>query len=410
MRLLQIITQKPFSTGSGMYLAGLLKELGKSHPQHLICGLSQGEELGLVPTDMPLTADPVFFSSLELPFPVPGMSDVMPYESSRYSELTDEQTAVFLKAFRVKIEEALLSFSPDLILFQHLYLLTGEMVSWLKETGSAIPLVGFCHGSELRQLRNTDRWRQSIHEGIRRLDFVITTHPEQGEEIQATYGIEKERIRILGSGFDSDIFYADPQEIKPQREHDPLQIVFTGKISRAKGVPELIRACSSVHQEIPLHLTLIGSGADPKEMEAIQTAAREGICPVRFAGQLPQQKIAQIYRQSDIFVLPSFYEGMPLVVPEALACGLSVAVTDLPGFAEWLRPFSGKVALIPRPEMASSDEPTQQGREDFIRDIAKALRRFAQGPGQGTVPDMTDYSWAGLTLRLEELLVRLTNE
>ena len=53
--------------------------------------------------------------------------------------------------------------------------------------------------------------------------------------------------------------------------------------------------------------------------------------------------------QSDVFVLPSFYEGLPLVIIEALACGTYVICTDLPGIRNWIDqnlPDNGKISWI----------------------------------------------------------------
>lgn len=59
--------------------------------------------------------------------------------------------------------------------------------------------------------------------------------------------------------------------------------------------------------------------------------------PVEFLGKLPQPELAKEYQRSDIFVLPSFFDGLPLTVIEAIACGDKVVVTDLPGIQDWLK-------------------------------------------------------------------------
>ena len=407
MRILHIITQKPFATGSGVYLSGIMAELSKRHEQYLICGLNEAGEADFLKSIPDLHLDPVVFNENELSFPVPGMSDVMPYQSSLYRNLAESQTKTLLKVFQLKAERAIEAFQPDVIICQHLYLLTAQLALVLKAPGSAyrdIPMLGICHGSELRQFANTDRWRQQITAGIRLLDCVISTHAEQAEQIRKLYGLPEERILILGSGFNHRIFYFDPLVIKPQ---DPLRIVYTGKLSRAKGVPELLAACDLVSTKLNLHLTLIGSGADPDEFREILAAAEEKNYPVELTGQLGQTEIADIYRRSHLFVLPSYYEGMPLVVPEALACGLKAAVTALPGFEQWLNGFGDTCALIPQPAMKSSDEPTDAGRAQFIRDIASSILKLAQGPAVTAEPPVSRMTWEGLAQKIEGVFSEL---
>ncbi len=122
MRILSITAQKPNSTGSGVYLTELVKEYAlMGHEQAVIAGVYQ-EDL----TELPEGVDfyPVYFENEELPFPIVGMSDEMPYRSTRYCDLTPEMTARFERVFLGVMERAVKEFKPDLVLCHHLYLLT----------------------------------------------------------------------------------------------------------------------------------------------------------------------------------------------------------------------------------------------------------------------------------------------
>ena len=407
MRILHVITQKPFATGSGVYLTGIMTELGRDHDQYLICGINQGDRAALPLPESALTVDPVVFETDELPFPVPGMSDVMPYRSSLYGTLGEDQTGAMLEAFLTRIHRAIRTFQPDAILFEHLYLLTAHAADQLRAAGCRLPLVGICHGSELRQFAKTDRWREKLRQGIGALDAIISTHDEQAQVIREIFDVDPNRIHIIGSGYAEAVFHPEIPDRRPPLE--PLRLVYTGKLSGAKGVPELLAACDLIARRRPLQLTLIGSGADPLETAVIESTAAAKTYPVVLTGQLPQSAIAGIYHDSHILVLPSYYEGMPLVVPEALACGLGVAVTALPGFAGWLAPFADRVALIPRPAMQSADEPTPAGRQAFVGDIAAAILDLADRLPGTVQPDLTAMSWRGLAGRIADLLAALTD-
>ena len=100
-----------------------------------------------------------------------------------------------------------------------------------------------------------------------------------------------------------------------------------------------------------------------------------------------------------------------MVVPEALACGMGVVVTDLPGFSTWLGPFIDRVGLIEPPEMIDLNEPSEVSRQKFIGDIAKTAEELLGRMDNTKVPDLSAMTWQGLSLRIEEFMKDLkTNQ
>lgn len=83
-------------------------------------------------------------------------------------------------------------------------------------------------------------------------------------------------------------------------------------------------------KEKNVELELAGGSGNAKEYQEILSLGRGE--NITFLGKLNQMQMADAYNQSDIFVLPSFYEGIPLTVIEAMACGNRVVMTDLPGY------------------------------------------------------------------------------
>ena len=108
MKILSVTAQKPDSTGSGVFLTELVKgfrNLGCR--QAVVCGHVAGEMLAF-PEDV--TVFPVNYQTPALPFPVCGMSDEMPYESTRYRDLDETMTAQLRQAFGKRIAEAVEAF------------------------------------------------------------------------------------------------------------------------------------------------------------------------------------------------------------------------------------------------------------------------------------------------------------
>ena len=101
--------------------------------------------------------------------------------------------------------------------------------------------------------------------------------------------------------------------------------------------------------------------------------------------------------KSDAFILPSFYEGLPLVLIEAMACGLKTICTDLPGIRPWLDqaiPVSGTIFVTP-PRMHNEDEPWPEDLPGFEKALAEAIQALPNRP-TADQEQVRKVSWDGL--------------
>jgi glycosyltransferase involved in cell wall biosynthesis len=106
-------------------------------------------------------------------------------------------------------------------------------------------------------------------------------------------------------------------------------LTFVGRLDRQKDPMLLLDALSLARAVDPnLHLILIGDGVLRSQIED-RLAASADARHVRLLGALPSRRIAELLRASDLLVLSSAYEGMPIAVLEALATGLPVVSTDV---------------------------------------------------------------------------------
>ena len=111
MRILNVTAQKPNSTGSGIFLSELMKEFAnKGHTQALVAGVYPEEE---TPVPDRVTFYPVYFEQGKLSFPIVGMSDEMPYPSTRYRDMTPKMEAAFKESFLKQLDEAVPATLPD---------------------------------------------------------------------------------------------------------------------------------------------------------------------------------------------------------------------------------------------------------------------------------------------------------
>jgi glycosyltransferase involved in cell wall biosynthesis len=129
--------------------------------------------------------------------------------------------------------------------------------------------------------------------------------------------------------------------------HDPPRILFVGALQRRKGLHFLFSALDELHRQgIPFDMVLAGTG--PQEAPLRRFAAEKGFSDnVTFAGWVPHgPDLLEIYRNADIFVLPSIAaEGVPRVTHEAMASGCPVIAADVGSIAWQLREGAG--LLVP---------------------------------------------------------------
>lgn len=406
MKILSITAQKPGSTGSGVYLTELVKEYALAgHEQAVVAGIYK-EDTAEFPDGVSFY--PVYFCSEKLPFPIAGMSDEMPYKSTRYCDMTPEMTERFLREFLIVIRKAVEELKPDLILCHHLYLLTAAV----REHFPKHRIYGFCHNTDLRQMRKTALKREYIREQIKGLNHIFVPQKAQEEGVKEIYRVSGEQITRVGMGYNSAVFYRTWERLKggeqmkneEQRKDGAARLVFAGKIAEKKGVISLIRSLSLL--DFPkdmLKLYLAGSTGNEAEYKVIRELA--GNCPyqVEFLGRLSQTELAQVYNQCDIFVLPSFFEGIPLTVIEALACGNRVVMTDLPGIREWLGETvpGADVRYVEMPEMRNTDEPAPGSLPEFEQRLARELKLCIRQKETGYA-DVSRISWNKIAERVIE--------
>ena len=398
MRILNVTAQKPNSTGSGIFLSELMKEFAnKGHTQALVAGVYPEEE---TPVPDLVTFYPVYFEQGKLNFPMVGMSDEMPYPSTSYRDMTPKMEAAFKESFLKQLDEAVRDLNPDLILCHHLYLLTAIV----REHFPDRKVFGFCHNTDLRQMQKTDLEREYITGQIRRLDRIFALHAEQKRTIQDIYDVPKEKIQVIGMGYNSHIFKNESLRVND----GVTRIAFAGKISVKKGVESLIRSLDYLEYEKErIELLLAGGAGNEEEYEQIVELAKKCPYKVTFLGKLPQKELAKVYNSCDIFALLSFSEGLPLTVIEALACGDRVVMTDLPGVKEWIDTYApgADIRYVTLPLMRNVDEAVPATLPDFERRIGQRIWESVEA-GKTKEVDVSGLSWtkiAGEVLKVLSL-------
>lgn len=132
------------------------------------------------------------------------------------------------------------------------------------------------------------------------------------------------------------------------------RVLFVGWLDREKGIAELLEACASLAQQHRFTLYLAGEGN-------MSQAAREFVAAhhltdvVHFCGWVQQPDLREHYQNADIFVLPSWSEGLPVSLIEAMAAALAVVITPVGNVRDAVEDGTSALLVPPRDPVALRD-------------------------------------------------------
>lgn len=240
--------------------------------------------------------------------------------------------------------------------------------------------------------------------------MLFALHEEQKRDIMSVFNVGEEKVKVIGSGFNDNIFKNKNYEV----ERDYIELVFAGKICKSKGLIPFIDCLDRLdYKDDFIKVRLAGTGSDKESYDEIVEKAKESRFDIKFLGKLNQDDLSEEFNKADIFVLPSFYEGLPVVVLEAMACGTDVVVTDIPGVKEWIGEkinTSGKIKYVKLPKMKSVGVPSDEAIEPFEERLAESLEQMIKENLDTTKHkrfiDMSEKTWDGLAKRMEEMIIK----
>src|SRR5215213_3084202 len=156
-------------------------------------------------------------------------------------------------------------------------------------------------------------------------DAVLTTSEYCRIAIRRHYGVPTSQVQLVPEGIDLARWRALAARVPHQS--DGATILCVARQYPRKHVADLVRALPIVRRAVPRARAVIaGDGPEHNSLRAL--AAELGLNDaVRFTGALPDEDLALLYRQADVFCLPSVQEGFGIVFLEAMDCGLPVVAT-----------------------------------------------------------------------------------
>lgn len=406
MKILHCLAQSPAHTGSGIYYRNLIRQIDQltDWQQAGLYGLNHDQIVNGLPLDQ---VYPVQFETTELPFPIVGMSDEMPYRSTIYHQMTPEMIGQWRAAFSEQLLQLKCDFSPDVIICHHLWYLC----SLIHELYPDTPIIGISHGTDIRQAIQHPGLLNQYVTGIDKLEHVLALSNRDLPELTQLFGITPERILVTGGAYDPEVFY--PPQDKPSSS--TIRLLNAGKLTDAKGIFELIEAYMRLHsRDSQLELHLVGRTSElaiPRLNQLIQDDPT-----IHLYEPQPQAQLAEHMRQCDLFVFPSYYEGLGLTAMEALATGLHLVSNKLPGLMEQLGDdliHDAVITWVDLPSLQQLDQLAEDDREDYIDRLAEAMteqiKRLRENDDRDSFPyeKIRQHSWHNLSARVIGLIETL---
>jgi len=254
----------------------------------------------------------------------PSAADVTGTSRLRFGRVVDAVRII------VRLAVELVRFRPAIV-----HVNTSYFWAFLRD-GLAVRMARFAGARTILHLRGGDFpewadgagafWRTFIAATLRKTDLLIALTEHTRRWLEAEEGAE--RVRYLPNFVQLDAIGTPPD--RSGRVGRPVEILFVGWLVEAKGVRELLTAA----QKLPeARVTLVG----PAEPTFTATLAADLAAlgeRVRVLPTQPRSEIVRLYREADVFVLPTWREGFPNVVIEAMAAGLPVVATPVGAIPE----------------------------------------------------------------------------
>ena len=363
MRILHVLAQLPIKTGSGVYFTNVIEGL-KQYDVKQAAVYATTSEYNFNFVDEKYEVE---FQGKDISFPIVGMSDIMPYENTLYKNMTYDMMEEWQNAFRRKLETAKEEFKPDVIITHHLWVLSSIVCDVFEDK----KVIGVCHNTDIRQAEKNRIMKDNYVKNLGKLNKILALSSGVIEEISNVYNFPKERIVNIGAGYNEKIFYP----VEKYEKHDNVKIIYAGKFDESKGFYELIKAFRLLEEkDNDVELELIGNLKQedrPRVEELVGDSTK-----IRIYNAVDQVHLGEIMRHKDVFILPSYFEGLGLIAVEALGSGLRVVATEIEGLIEFLGEkinSSEIIEYIKMPTIYDTDKAVEEEKPAFVNRIVEAL-------------------------------------
>ncbi|MBD3387397.1 MAG: glycosyltransferase [Candidatus Altiarchaeales archaeon] len=200
-------------------------------------------------------------------------------------------------------------------------------------------------------------------------DAVIAVNTRMMDRLEKL-GVDGSKVHFIPNGVDPELFCHAGREAHGRR------IITAGVLVDKKGHKYLIEALKKVKESYPdVELTVVGDGPLRGELEG--QALRAGVADnVRFLGFRDVRELPSLFASSDVFVLPSLSEGMPLVLLEAMSVGRAVVASNVDGVPDVIEDGVNGLLVEPaRPDLLADALNRLLGDDALLARLSENARQ-----------------------------------
>ncbi len=256
--------------------------------------------------------------------------------------------------------------------------------------GFGVKVVYHLHGSEMKPfIEGLPGWARALAVRLlERADAVIVLSSSWQQYVTGI--APKARVRLIPN-------YIEVGELPLPAPADEVRFLFLGALGKRKGVYDLLPAFA---QALKSHAAMrLVIGGDGELAQARALADQLGIAPkVDFLGWVSGDDKRHALAHADAFVLPSYNEGLPMSILEAMACGLPVISTRVGGIPEAV--LDGRTGIL----LAAGDRPALTAA--FLSLAGSTERRLAMGAA-GYRLVKSEYSDVAVVPKIKQLYSEL---
>jgi len=231
------------------------------------------------------------------------------------------------------VERQIAEFRPDVLLTSWAHPDGWAAAQFAKRSG--LPVVLKVLGSDVL-VQATGKRAQGVREVMESADAVIAVSEDLARH-SVQMGARPDRVHVVPEGLAPDQFAPGDQASARARLGLPADgrlIVFAGSVIESKGALDLVEACATLRDRgVSFHCRLVGHGQDGARVEQL-IRERQLSDRVACVGLRPHAELAQWFHAADVVTLPSYTEGIPNVLREAIACGRPFVSTTVGGIPE----------------------------------------------------------------------------
>jgi glycosyltransferase involved in cell wall biosynthesis len=239
-----------------------------------------------------------------------------------------------------------------------------------------VPCVIKLHGSDINVVARWEGPRRHLQWALPRADRVVAVNRPLAEAAEAL-GVSPERIDVVPNGIDREVFHPrDRARARRDLQLPPNRrlLLYVGHLAASKGATDLIQAFLAMDARFDdVQLVMVGDGEDTAECHrlASQTSGQSNR-RILFTGPVPHEQIPTWLAACDALALPSWNEGTPNVILEALASGRCVVATGVGGIPEIVQ--GPPHVLVPARDLGSLRLGLEQALDTSYDPVAIAAK------------------------------------